>query len=88
MRIMIYEVHISRLGVPLEHWTVDAESSAAAAKACHAQRLADGLDHLGDTYDAVVASRMSDDDAAAAVLTDAVTRWPWLARQLVGGLPA
>lgn len=84
---MLYEIIITHRGVPCETWEAEAPTRAEAIDACRAQRIADDEHDLHDTYDAVPAEVLTDDEAHDLALCAAALHVPGLlARTIVSDL--
>ena len=72
----IYEVTVTRSGVPYETWEADTTDLASAIAACRAERIANGThDPTTDTYRAAKPNAVSDNLALLFASLDIANRF-------------
>jgi hypothetical protein len=74
----LYEIIITRAGIPHETWEAEAQSETEAIAGCRVIRVTEGDHDVADHYTAVARCEMSDDTALAFAFSDAAQHMPEL----------
>lgn len=84
----MYEIIITRNGVPHETWQVYTDHPERAVDACRAQRIVELEHDLADDYAIVPDTGYTDDQALGAALVSAMSLMPALRERVESRLDA